>query len=445
MMTAQHRFLVLAIAIAAANCMMYYRPIVSSFLALSNKSRISDSPSIIHRFQHVEKELVSRERRYFVYNEEQLTFESDRKVRKSIYMSRDISCRGNSYCADSMQEQAVLNALFSHPWRHTGKNVTGIASSLIYIIPTPFIALAGSGCKSADQFKHCERHTLRDDTVFDSSLNFLTQHSLFTGLQGHRHVMIPVRWTLTASNFGKMMVKWYPRLENVTLADYKDRYASQYLANQNPSYAKTWTPYSNVTRSMFVVGQGIEDLFPLQRASLQRFQQSRFFLFYRTRPRGSQHNSTIFRHAPLHLDQELLAPSSIGNDLPFAVWKEHLLGARFCLIIRGDDPTSHALLRTLRAGCIPVVISDFFQEIGGPLPLTLHMNDFCIFIPEEEFISDPLDSLLKLRSLPDPELQSKIAGVNFAQQVMFPEHPNSLFVPAFLREAESAMNKYGVD
>jgi hypothetical protein len=62
------------------------------------------------------------------------------------------------------------------------------------------------------------------------------------------------------------------------------------------------------------------------------------------------------------------------------------------------------------------------------------MKEYAIFIPEKAFLQDPLRELVKLTELTETEIQEKLEALAFAQRVVLPDHPESLFVPAFLRE-----------
>jgi hypothetical protein len=127
--------------------------------------------------------------------------------------------------------------------------------------------------------------------------------------------------------------------------------------------------------------------------------------------------------------------------MPLAKWKQGYANSKFCLVVRGDTPHSHALFNAVKVGCIPVVISDWYPFYAPPFPTTLDMQDFCIFLPEEEFLSNPEKALQSLRDIPDDEIKSKLESLKWAQQVMIMEHPQSLFVPAFVREAMASFSR----
>ena len=96
------------------------------------------------------------------------------------------------------------------------------------------------------------------------------------------------------------------------------------------------------------------------------------------------------------------------------------------------------MLRSVRVGCIPVVFSDAYEMYAPSFPECIKLSDFSIFIPEEAFLKDPLAELSKLATLSQEFLEEKMRGLTFAQLVLMPDHPESLFVPAFLLEAQAA-------
>jgi hypothetical protein len=80
---------------------------------------------------------------------------------------------------------------------------------------------------------------------------------------------------------------------------------------------------------------------------------------------------------------------------------ERIVSSKFCLVIRGDDPTIPLPLASRQSGLHPVVVSDHFHKIAQSFRSSLDMRDFCIFVDEEEFINNPQEKLAALQDIPN--------------------------------------------
>lgn len=109
--------------------------------------------------------------------------------------------------------------------------------------------------------------------------------------------------------------------------------------------------------------------------------------------------------------------------------------SKFCIIVRGDNPSSRSFFTSIRLGCLPVVVSDalpYYQPLFSSL---IGYDDFTILINEKDFLSNPAESLNKaVLSLSDEKMKRKIDGLALVQQILALDHPSSLFVPAFVHE-----------
>lgn len=78
------------------------------------------------------------------------------------------------------------------------------------------------------------------------------------------------------------------------------------------------------------------------------------------------------------------------------------------------------------------------------------MEDYAIILNEQDLVRDTQNTLLKLQDLDEDIIKSKIEHLKFVQRVWFHDHPKTLFVQAFLKEAfhasevDNAMNPYPV-
>lgn len=175
-------------------------------------------------------------------------------------------------------------------------------------------------------------------------------------------------------------------------------------------------------------------------ATTAKFYSSSNLIFYHTRRKESIYNSTIYRYAPvtnITLDKSF-PKSSIGFDIEKDEWEREFKDSKFCAVIRGDSPHSHALMRSIRVGCIPVIFSDTLPVFAPLFKSTLNLTDFAVIIKEEELLKDTRNVILQLNEISIEEIEIKIQHLAFAQRVIFTDHHESLFVPALLKEVEMA-------
>jgi hypothetical protein len=161
-----------------------------------------------------------------------------------------------------------------------------------------------------------------------------------------------------------------------------------------------------------------------------------YTLFYHTRSAPFRFGSTPYRRAPINVT--LPYKATIGYDLPPDEWIQRFTSSKFCLVIRGDTPNSHALLRAVKVGCIPVVVCDYYPIFAPTFKTSLDIRDFSIFLDEKAFLENPQQQLSLLADIPEVVIRKKLVALQYAQQVTCPDHPESLFIPALLREADAS-------
>lgn len=284
-----------------------------------------------------------------------------------------------------------------------------------------------------------------------TAMKSLLNHTIFKQHQGHNHLLISTTTTLfrgTMLNHCREMRPYYSRIYNATAflswdpsATYNDLHHTtnnEWSEYRDVMIQETTPPLISRTASLAFGMKN--DQIPLTLATSEKFHNSSNFIFYYSPIMESFHNSTIYRYAPItNITQDSNFPqSSIGRNLEKDQWLRDHKDSKFCLVIRGDNPSSHALWRSIRLGCIPVIISDNLPVWGPILKSTLNMSDYGVIVSEKSFVNDPTSTLLKLNEMTKAEIEVKIKYLAFAQRVIFTDHPNSLFVPAFLKEAQMA-------
>jgi len=376
------------------------------------------------------------------YKQKILQLRPGKKPRKPLMMRR--------YGDEVWGELLILEALKHHPLRQAQQlQQQPEQPPQLYIIPLSLGVAVASARKASE--------------AFDEALQFLYQQPTFpstnTGKNGHsNHVLLSLLVPLHkyASPLRELN-QHYPTLWNVTIANDVDWEGCQQLWQSGQARGHDFEPdiglyRHNMARFGFSLGllaptrTDTEGGIPWISASYDKFRAAKYWIFYHTREAESLHNSTQYRHAPLQIDPNdllkaqnqpspQLLPASIGHDLPPTEWMERYTTSQFCLVIRGDTIHSHALMRAIKVGCIPVIVADFYPWFAPTFKSTIQMQDYAVFIEEKLFIEDPLKELLELREMSPHDIQEKLQWLAFAQRLFFPEHPDSLFVPAFLKEA----------
>jgi hypothetical protein len=332
---------------------------------------------------------------------------------------------------DARFEHDVLNSLMLHSTR-----VFNYQDAELFVLAVPFSTIHYDG---GAKF---ECHSKK--ALWEKLWNNLQRQTPFQ--QGKPHVLV----SMTSQLFScfvdiptrrQGLLNLYLNLSSVSVARGDDFYATRYVSSLNLSSPRGFDDHfpllRPVTQYTFSVGLGGQAKnIPLMVPTWEKFQSSTYFLFYHTRSTPFSCQSTPYRLAPVqNVSWKSLPRSSVGFDLPFGQWVRKFTDSKFCLVFRGDTPHSHALFNAVKAGCIPVVISDWYLFYAPPFPATLNMWDFCIFLSEEDFMHNPQRALLSLQDIPAREIQTKIKALEWAQRVMILDHPQSLFVPAFVREA----------
>ena len=57
-------------------------------------------------------------------------------------------------------------------------------------------------------------------------------------------------------------------------------------------------------------------------------------------------------------------------------------------------------------------------------------------------MKNPQETLSGLQNLSDTVIKSTLEGMAFAQKLLFPDHPDSVFVEAFMKDAENSMKHF---
>lgn len=234
------------------------------------------------------------------------------------------------------------------------------------------------------------------------------------------------------------------RIKKATVVKDKDLHYWQHYVNSPAGKQTDWGNKRNATAEpcfnhSFAIGFGHEASIPeysFQIASYNVWKNKTFHFFYHTRHEKSLNNSTQYRHAPVNpsIISQLDQPSSVGFDIPSSQWALEFSDSKYCLVIRGDNPASRSMFRAIRAGCMPVIISDALPYYHPMFRSFLTYQDFSIVVSEQEFVKDPVQTLSKATNLSEAAMQQKVGGLALLQRILVLDHPLPLFVPAFVQE-----------
>jgi len=352
--------------------------------------------------------------RFYMYDHPNLTMAGnkalDRKRRKMLHFLN----------LEGANDKQMLEALAKSPLR-----TYNTSEADLFIPPIPMASILASR-----------------DANFNLPMQTLFEQEPFKKHQGNKHVLVSTTFSLYRQIYRSFtdMKHWYHKMFNMTVVQSWDPvpYHNAIYLHKTFDYSSGNEDLRPLSRRSVSVGLGMSNKeMNLGFASVEKFHNSSNFIFYQTRSTNFFNNSTIYRHAPMNATQDngSFPKSCIGYGLDPQTWKHEFKNSKFCLMVRGDSPHSKALWIIIRVGCIPVIASNLLPIYAPMFKSTLNMSDYSVMVDEEDLVNDPTTTLLKLNDMSEDEIRVKIRHLAFAQRVIFTDHPRSLFVPAFLKEA----------
>ena len=388
----------------------------------SNEVQNNCIKEVKQHLQQAEHTLQAIHIRYYMYDDPDITLTGE--TRAAFELS-DRNGRKNRFKHEEENDRQMILALEKSSLRTFNAN-----EAQLFIPPIPMSSILIS--KSSD---------------FKTPMDALLNHPIFQRNLGNNHLLISTCFALHRYHYRAytQMKDYYHLIYNMTIVQSWDPVAVHNDLFHNET--SNWGDYhstlvkkepTSLSRRSISVGLGSSNHdFPLNHATMEKFNSSTNFIFYHSRTEPSVNNSTMYRHAPITnitLDNNF-PKSSIGWGLNPHEWLEEFSRSQFCLMIRGDSPHSHALWRSIRVGCIPVIISKHLPVYAPIFKSTLNMSDYAVILDEDELLRNATKALLTLREMTMQQVEIKLLHLAFAQRVLFTDHPESLFVPALLKEA----------
>lgn len=404
---------------------------VASLLKTDSNPLIQGNKSFAKDIFEIAKDLESSTFRYYVYDHPDLVQQEVRTRVKSGKGSTWKRRWGRRFMEYAYGDLLQIEALEKHPMRTYDE-----AEADFVVIPIPVAGIVMYGYPS--------------DT--HRALEALSQEELFK-LHPQKHVIIcsiefmfgEKSWKEGAGASG-WTVDNYRMLSNVTVVKDKDLFLWNHAVETGLVDAGGWgrKKAMPLTKHLWSIGYASEaanPMYPYKPATFESFKNKTYHFFYHTRNEKFMNNSTLFRHAPHAVNASLTQPSSIGFDISNADWRTRFTDSKFCLVMRGDNPVSRAMYRSIRAGCIPVVISDMWEYYQPVFRSFLTLDTFAVQVPEQSFLANPSETLNNATKIPETLLRRKIEALNIVQRLLMQDHVNSLFVPAFSQETLASQSE----
>mmetsp|Transcript_21207 Transcript_21207/g.44424 ORF Transcript_21207/g.44424 Transcript_21207/m.44424 type:complete len:527 (+) Transcript_21207:147-1727(+) len=377
-------------------------------------------------------------RRYYVYNHVNLTLPHIRNKSRDpnalpTWGQQKWAKRFRPYAQGELRFYEALEA-----YRGENLRTFDIAEADFVLVPIPLGAAIFWGDKADLEGafghlfnepyfqQHPEKHLYitNNERLFRGDLKSM-YHFAESGLT--KHVVTKISRGILVKDFDAQFFRQYL----MKFPKNNDWNAEENFWHWLPSFSHHWSlGYSH---------ESSDPQYNLTLATFDNWSNKELNFFYRTTKGKSQNNSTNYRHAIFQSDMaevdRLIQPSAVGYEVGKKRWLREISSSKYCIVVRGDNPSSRSMFVAIRLGCIPVIVSDALPYYQPVIRSLLRYDDFSILINEAQFLSNPAETLNNaILSLSDDELKQKIDGLALVQRILSLDHPSPLFVPAFVHE-----------
>jgi hypothetical protein len=167
--------------------------------------------------------------------------------------------------------------------------------------------------------------------------------------------------------------------------------------NQLSFYNEIW----EINRCSIVVPYLASNALRYLKPSFESWNDRKTMLFSRTRGSAFAWGATNLRHTPVNKGLSHKIPNlNIGFETNRQEWVNGFENSKFCLIMRGDTPSSSALYNSIKVSCIPVIISDTLELVALPFQTQIPWSQMSLRFPEDIFIAEPMTMLRFLWQIP---------------------------------------------
>ncbi|KAL3797261.1 hypothetical protein HJC23_004553 [Cyclotella cryptica] len=371
--------------------------------------------------------------RYFVYTSENLTLPHIRAMAKDRH---SVATWGRKSWRRRFKDYAVGELRFYEAlenYTDSYVRTLNISEADFVLVPIPLGAAVFWGYPS--DIENAFNHLLYNEPFFwthrEKHVYITNNERLF------RHDMI--KFFRDCCGFSYEIVT---KISAGMLVNDFDPFAFMHYVIKHPDEAWSFQETKPVFRRYWSIGyshEASDSKYNLTVASYDDWKNKELALFYRTTTGTSLYNSTQYRHALFRKNmteaEKVLQPSAIGFQVPYFQWFNEISNAKFCLVVRGDNPSSRSFYTAIRVGCVPMVVSNALPHYQPLFPSLVNFDDFAILIDEKDFLSNPSESINHaIRSLSVFDQKRLIHGLELVQQLLVLDHSHSLFAPAFVHE-----------
>jgi len=266
---------------------------------------------------------------------------------------------------------------------------------------------------------------------------------------GHDHLILAFHWLISpwSPEIGDIVpMKYRKLLENFTSTRFEKYGITEWFnATVADESFRTFHPTSllrtpwELTRRAIVVPYK-ERTPVLPNISFSQWKNRESLCHYYTRSKLFAHGGTDLRHLPFRRP-ELFTGCNFGYGLSKELWLASWRSSKYCFVIRGDTPTSHAFPNSIASGCIPVIISDEIELVGLPFVqyLSVSLDEFAIRFTEAEWLNSTEEVMTTIRNIPDATAESMLHKLNDVRALLLYDHPHSQVASLVLRAMQDSI------
>ena len=410
--------------------------------SLKGMSRVSvDSKSeqvfVTAAIWHAASNMAAAALRFYIYPDAAYDF------------SAVLECHPSWIFDDQAAEVAMLNLLRRHPSR-----VNDPDKASLFVVPLlPYVSNAAGECMGESHEKRMSRAVVA-----------LRHSPYFKRRYGHDHVLITNTFRVKTFGFwlkpllGNSTVAWFeqPLLPSgerrkgvlYSLAFWRCTVLIPYLANPFCTWQREAAPEE--TRRLQSSASAVRAKRRARPAGSVFFQGSwaaahnlrRHFSTLQSLPGAHVHEVPRECNLAENASQPMCVAARLRSTRLHTA--RGMLSHEFCLIPRGDTPTSGRLFAALACRCVPVIISNRFVD-HLPFAARGGYDQWTVTVPEGEFLRTPREAIERAISRARPKLTAMRAAMEAASgDLLYDVMPSRVadnFLQAFSEQCNAEPEK----